>query len=772
MKRKIQIYIEGEKVELFQDENINVSSSVQNISDISKVYTDFSQSFTVPASERNNQIFKHFYNSDYDTTINHNIRRDAVIEIDLTFFRRGKIQLEKAQIKNGSVDNYQITFYGDIRTLKDLFGDIKLSQLNYTDYQFLYTGANVLDKITNPSDIKVRFPLISSKRVWQYNEPTTPLDNIDTSAGAIVYSELFPAIKNKTLFDIIQNDFGVTFSGLFLNDQRFTNSFLWCKNRETFNNVTGTQRLDLQTISVQSLPCFDLVNDTLTVVYEPTATTGIHNISLDVIATSNSTPYTILVYTNGTLTNTINNFGLSNNVISQYDNVVGLNNVLYFEIYAQNTVDIDFQLNYIVDFMLVSTPLQYINIALTGSQVFVNDLNLAANMPDMKVSDYFSSILQEFNLTCYGIDINEWQIDPLEDWYNKGIAYDVTQYTTTDFDIARVPLYKKIKFNYQDSQSFMNDQFYKTFGRRYGNLEYEFPYDGQEYNVSSQFEILMFNKFTGVNLQVGYALTNAPDFKPYVPKPVILYYGGIQSEDYYFNSGSVTLESDYALFGQDLFYNNTQFSLNWGQEISTFTLNTVNNSLFQIYYSNYIINLYNGKNRLTSAKCILPLTILSKLKLNDRLIIRDKRYIINEMKSELTSGEVDFTLLNDFRPIKRRITKPLAVGNGGGTPKFLKAPIIIPNECYEAEIDITGTGILSVSQSILTEDTLIEFEVPPNTSQGDQFITEDGIDFIMLQDGVNNLSTDYSIQVFIVPIEYRFNDGSIEIDQIDFIQEL
>jgi hypothetical protein len=168
----------------------------------------------------------------------------------------------------------------------------------------------------------------------------------------------------------------------------------------------------------------------------------------------------------------------------------------------------------------------------------------------------------------------------------------------------------------------------------------------------------------------------------------------------------------------------------------------------------------------------LPLTILSKLKLNDRLIIRDKRYIINEMKSELTSGEVDFTLLNDFRPIKRRITKPLAVGNGGGTPKFLKAPIIIPNECYEAEIDITGTGILSVSQSILTEDTLIEFEVPPNTSQGDQFITEDGIDFIMLQDGVNNLSTDYSIQVFIVPIEYRFNDGSIEIDQIDFIQEL
>ena len=60
--KNIDIYIEGKRLDLFEDENITINSSVQNINDISKVFTDFSQSFTVPASQNNNKIFKHYYN--------------------------------------------------------------------------------------------------------------------------------------------------------------------------------------------------------------------------------------------------------------------------------------------------------------------------------------------------------------------------------------------------------------------------------------------------------------------------------------------------------------------------------------------------------------------------------------------------------------------------------------------------------------------------------------------------------------------------------------
>ena len=52
--RKISVYIEGERIELFNDENIVVNSSYQNYKDLAKIFTDFSKSFTVPESERNN----------------------------------------------------------------------------------------------------------------------------------------------------------------------------------------------------------------------------------------------------------------------------------------------------------------------------------------------------------------------------------------------------------------------------------------------------------------------------------------------------------------------------------------------------------------------------------------------------------------------------------------------------------------------------------------------------------------------------------------------
>lgn len=65
----LYIYINdvAKRIELFEDEKISINSSVQNASDISKVYTDFSQSFTVPANYHNNAIFSHWYESSIDS---------------------------------------------------------------------------------------------------------------------------------------------------------------------------------------------------------------------------------------------------------------------------------------------------------------------------------------------------------------------------------------------------------------------------------------------------------------------------------------------------------------------------------------------------------------------------------------------------------------------------------------------------------------------------------------------------------------------------------
>ena len=232
--RTVQLYVNDERVDLFSDEQIQVTSSIQNIADISKVFTDFTQTFTLPASKRNNEIFKYYYQSDLDNGFEANVRVDARIEIDYTPFRTGRLQLEGAETQHNQVQNYKVTFYGEVTTLKDLFGEDKLADVTEINDQvsFEYSGANVQDTITNVADLDVRFPLISSSRAWEYESGNT-FEDITLSTGRIDYLELFPAVKVARIFDAFEARYGVTFSGLFLDDLRFTNLFTWFKSGDT-----------------------------------------------------------------------------------------------------------------------------------------------------------------------------------------------------------------------------------------------------------------------------------------------------------------------------------------------------------------------------------------------------------------------------------------------------------------------------------------------------------------------------------------------------------
>jgi len=151
------------------------------------------------------------------------------------------------------------------------------------------------------------------------------------------------------------------------------------------------------------------------------------------------------------------------------------------------------------------------------------------------------------------------------------------------------------------------------------------------------------------------------DLKPYIPKPIILYdYGSLQSCDFYLKgTGSAENITTYNAFGQDTFVDSINHSLNFGLDVSSLLLTPIPNSLYGDYYQTYLENIYNVKARKYNVNAILPISLLTSIKLNNRLIIRDKRYIINNIKIDLTSGEVDFELINDFRSLEIP-TEPIA----------------------------------------------------------------------------------------------------------------
>lgn len=708
----------AEKLELFNDEQINVTSTVQNVQDISKTFTDFSQSFTIPANDHNNQILQHFYQSDVNSLIDYNIRLDSFIEIDLTFFRRGKLQIEKANLKNGRPESYSVTFYGDGRTLKDYFGEDLLSDLDYTDYNHVYTGTEIANRIsdgTNQYDVK--YPLISSKRIWHYQsnyiDATTPnwLDlgtigsnDIHSTGGAIHYNELFPAFRVSKIFDLIQSKYGVTFNGTFLDDDRFTKLFLYYKNKNEFEIIGKQHLVDIQSVSAPTglydlSPYIDTTADTITF----TELNGVltHQLEIEILSLSTSATIYADVFQNGNLLNSVEISATGTYTLDVVNQTSGLNAVYQVYLRPAAAVNVTHSLKYSVLYLSSGSLVADTQSTTDAATNMVLTQSLEYNAPQMKVADFFAAILKVFNMVCVGTDENTYDLAPLDDWYGQGAIVDITEYTDIQsIDVARMPLYKKISFKYQESESVLNKQFNQMFSRGYGDMTYQYPYDGGEFTIDLPFENILQQKFDGTELQVGYALNN--EFAPYTPKPILLYQYDNQDCDFKLMVGSHVTITNYTPFGQDLRYNNTDLTSNFAPETSSLLLYPIQQTLFAQYYFSYLFNLYNLKQRLINVKTIMPVGLLTNLKLNDRVIIRDKRYIINDMNTNLTSGEVQLSLYLDFRPMINKVPFFQVPTSGGSVATAINLPngasgaVLTPSS---SDVTVSQTSI-STSQNV------------------------------------------------------------------------
>ena len=185
MKREVQLYIQDTRVDLFKDETISITDSIQNISDISKVFTPFSQQFSLPASSVNNKLFKHYYNFDIQDGFDARFQVTARIEINQVPFRSGKIRLDGVSMKNNLPYAYKVIFFGEPSSLNDTFGDEDLSSLNaLSAYDILYTGDDFLDAFktglqsslnpaTTTANRNIVVPLILLENYYTYDTPST-----------------------------------------------------------------------------------------------------------------------------------------------------------------------------------------------------------------------------------------------------------------------------------------------------------------------------------------------------------------------------------------------------------------------------------------------------------------------------------------------------------------------------------------------------------------------------------------------------------------------
>ena len=74
------------------------------------------------------------------------------------------------------------------------------------------------------------------------------------------------------------------------------------------------------------------------------------------------------------------------------------------------------------------------------------------------------------------------------------------------------------------------------------------------------------------------------------------------------------------------------------------------------------------------------MTVLSTISLDDAIVVRDKKYRIETMKTDITTGDVEFVLISDFVPSAQvgQIQAPLVATLSGGGLSSLGGDITLP----------------------------------------------------------------------------------------------
>jgi len=664
------------RIELFSDEKISVTSSIASVNDLGKIFTDFSQSFTIPASTHNNTIFRHWYESQIDGGFQHGKRYDGYIKINNILFKKGNFQLEKANRKNGMIESYTITFYGNLTQLKDLFKDDKLNSLDYSSLNHTYDSDQVIDRIQYGASYDVMYPILGSAKKFEYR--TLDADNdITLSTGAVKWNELFPAIKLTSIISFIQNKYGITFTGSFLTLKQWTKLRLYCKNAEELEVYTEPLKVNFTSKDTDMGSDVNLTTDIVKADFFngwPTILpTANRRIKLKLVITPaagyTTKKYKVFVYSNGSYTNyqpkiwQIYEELIGQQSLSFYESTINethLYNDFNFFVSSEESIVFTSRLDRerYIPTSLTSGYYTQINSAYGTAQTTVANINISTYIPDISVVDFMTGLVKMFNLMIIPTSKTSFELIPLELYYQAGNVSEITEFIQSEnADIERPKLYKSINFQYEKSENILNNAFYTIFNIEYGDLilNNDNANESQSYEIKVPFENVLFERAIGYNFETATFIDK--DLKPYTPKPVFMYENGLSNVSSYpiyitTFTGTTTI-NNYNRFSNEILTvpsdMNYLMSSNFGEYQSPWYNINASRGLFFRHYMNYIINLYNEKTRIVKLKAMFSDMFLSTLKLNDRVIIRNKRYIINQYTADLTTGETDLELINDYR---------------------------------------------------------------------------------------------------------------------------
>ena len=688
----VNLFINGELLDQYADESVDIVSSVLDVSDITKNTGDYSKSFTVPASKNNNRLFKHWYNASIDNGFDARSKVEGSIDIDGVPFKLGKWRLNKCNIVKGRLESYTINFFGNLPSISDTIGEDMLSDLAFPTLDHDWTSDNVIDGLEGDLlNGDIVYTLMANKRYF-YNSHSGAHDVDDTtiniSSGAstshatgVVWSDLRPSVKLSKIIDAIETRYNsfiydnpIVFSRDFFSTTEFEKQYLWLKaddrvaiggGEEIVDFTTGSETYINLTTNVGTFVTDRATNTRFAIGNKITPASGYEDV-----------PYTFIVRNADTNEDVYawdrTQWGNGDGIISIGTRLFSPSGTTTFNftwhVKSNSKIEFTSEVSIVKQVGATFSPS---DVTTGAAQTLVNKVVIGDEMPELKIVDFLKGIFNMFKLVAIPKDDGSIYVNTLDSYYAQGQRYDATKYIDfAKFDVNRGELLKRIAFEFEEPSTILNMEFKKRAadGQGYGaslvnvyeSLTPKKLIDGDTLEVKLPFEQIYFERLveqddaivgTNTNIQTGVILDD--NLNQVVPKAVLHY---ISKQD--ISATPIRFVNDLAadvVLNTELIIPIHHFgpvapvyANLFEAEFSNFTGESLVNNLYSIHYKDYVTAIFELKRRTFMYTANLPIQIVTRLELNDVIAIGEIDYRINKYSYNLLNGLTKLELINGF----------------------------------------------------------------------------------------------------------------------------
>jgi len=656
----LRLNVSDVDLDLYQDEAVNLTVQFSDLEGINSPVGSFSQTFRVPGTQKNMDVFGPVDMSD-PGGVNLKTKKAAELFSGSVSILRGFVQVKAVYLQKKEYADIELVFFAGAVDLKTAIGDGMLSDLNFSandhdlTYNFVtgsWSGVGIGPEIT--------YGLIDKGFNWDFDNNRPPW----TAADGLFLGELTPMFQAKFVLDKIMSTAGYTFDSTFLSTtglQSFAKIYLpglvgtptpVSSEAENTNaragltaDFTGSAltTLDLEDDATGGVDEGENWNNTTNKFTAPYTGFFRANLTYSYDQGSHTEHVTIQVVKNGStvLFDAANLVNVANNRSTGFQE---------FVLVSGDTVEVKGRAHAAGVVIKgndstvggVRTSLEIIG----GFPFSGFEVDVARNMPEVKQIDFVTGLQKMFNLVFVPDKNreNHLLIEPYVDYmaagtnkaWNDLIDYDhdITLKPTTDLQA------KRYEWTHKPGKDFLSEAIDSSLDRVYGRFQVtdaDNDFATGDKRIQTPFAPYITSVIPGSQFPIhrslkqdGTGIDNPP--------PMLAYYHDLVNDfgTWYLRNDSgveqtLTTFPSFSNYSVDLPVL-TSLDLNYGMEAAFIPMEcNPRDTLYFKYWAQYVTELYSEEARIMTLHVKLDRVELADFEFSDKIWMRGARWRVIKM---------------------------------------------------------------------------------------------------------------------------------------------